>query len=237
MTISVFHSISRENKVLLRGHIRTIKRDHTWEITNKTIYGLCKKYPDHEKTEEIVAKVIIIGRVYAAALERGKATRHGKGDNFYRIAVPAIMRKFFSSPVTKNIIAKIRNKNTPEDAIHLHNQLMKRLKPLRKMNKVSFVSKYLHFHFPKSYYIYDSRANVGLPIVEKLFDRRIEINKTLKKTTKYGQFYTKSEFARNLIQKSLNIKLSHREFDSLLLFISSKVKKTRCENNNKQKRS
>ena len=45
---------------------------HPWDLANKTLYDLCSKHPNHKNNEEIIAKVWIIGRTYAAAIERRK---------------------------------------------------------------------------------------------------------------------------------------------------------------------
>lgn len=211
------------SKSKIESYILKIKSDNIWDITNQTLYDLCEKYPSHTNPGEIVAKVIIIGRVYAAALERGKATEHAKGDEFYRTAVPDAMTQAFNLPEANNLATKLKSNPDFKDAIRLHEIINSHLKPLRGINKVSFTSKYLHFHFPNAYYIFDSRANIGLPILEKMFEEKFIRDQYFKNTTPYGKFYCRAEFIRNHLKKLMGEHLTHREFDSLLLHISSIV--------------
>jgi len=45
--------------------------DTIWDTANGILYGLCRKYPGHTDDAIIVAKLWLIGRSYAAAIERG----------------------------------------------------------------------------------------------------------------------------------------------------------------------
>jgi len=55
-----------------------------WEIANKILYKICRDYPRHDSIEVAIAKIWIIGRTYAAAIERG--AEHA-GDQFYETKV------------------------------------------------------------------------------------------------------------------------------------------------------
>ncbi len=46
-----------------------------WDLGNQVLYDLCSKHPFHKTPQEIIAKVWLIGRSYAAALERRKNKR------------------------------------------------------------------------------------------------------------------------------------------------------------------
>ena len=48
-------------------------RGAIWNLGNEMLYQLCRDYPDHKAPEVITAKVWLIGRSYAAAIERGDA--------------------------------------------------------------------------------------------------------------------------------------------------------------------
>ena len=57
-----------------------------WQLANGILYDLCKKHPLHKKRDEVIAKVWLIGRSYAASLERGRET-NDSSDNFYEGAL------------------------------------------------------------------------------------------------------------------------------------------------------
>src|SRR5471032_1868606 len=48
-----------------------------WRISNQVLYDLCRTHPRHEDAAAIIAKVLLIRRVYSAALERGRGTAVG----------------------------------------------------------------------------------------------------------------------------------------------------------------
>jgi hypothetical protein len=65
---------------------------------NNCLYSLCEKYPRHKNVDEVVAKLWLIGRSYAAALERRKNKRK-KDPEFYEfIAAPVIIGSNWKFP-------------------------------------------------------------------------------------------------------------------------------------------
>jgi len=55
------------------------------------LYDLCKQHPLHTDADEIVGKVWLIGRSYAAAIERCKNADSFDGDFYYDVAAHAII--------------------------------------------------------------------------------------------------------------------------------------------------
>ena len=53
-----------------------------WEYGNSVLYRMCKEQPEHKDIDVIVGKIWLIGRSYAAAIERRK-NAVGGGDDFY----------------------------------------------------------------------------------------------------------------------------------------------------------
>ena len=43
-----------------------------WEYGNSVLYRMCKEQPEHKDIDVIVGKIWLIGRSYAAAIERRK---------------------------------------------------------------------------------------------------------------------------------------------------------------------
>src|SRR5689334_8128015 len=65
-----------------------------WGFGNEILYRLCRDYPEHKKPDVVAAKVWLIGRSYAAAVERRKnnADNPVANDAFYKdVVVPAII--------------------------------------------------------------------------------------------------------------------------------------------------
>ncbi len=63
-----------------------------WDLGNQVLYDLCRAYPAHKRDEEIIAKIWLIGRSYAAAIERRKDVDHSS-DNFYETIVVETIKK------------------------------------------------------------------------------------------------------------------------------------------------
>lgn len=68
--------------MLTKKLIKDAKSQSYWDLGNKVLYDLCRKYPRHEGYPEIIAKIWIIGRSYAAAIERRKSDAVKMDENF-----------------------------------------------------------------------------------------------------------------------------------------------------------
>jgi hypothetical protein len=128
---------------------------------NTVLYGMCRKQPKHTDLNIIASKVWLIGRSYAAAIERGAGKQIKTGEDFYMKKVaPAI----FDSPIDE-WIARVRHikRLTSEnmvDSLRCHKKVMDLFTTIAGgRTKRSLASKYLHFHAPYAFFIYDSRAN------------------------------------------------------------------------------
>ena len=62
-------------------------KNQKWDFGNNILYRMCKEYPNHNKEDVIIGKIWIIGRSYAAAIERRKNVDEYYGDDFYFDAV------------------------------------------------------------------------------------------------------------------------------------------------------
>lgn len=132
-----------------------------WDIGNNALYNLCRKYPDHTDDKAIIAKVWMIGRTYSAAIERrkpGKAPIQA-GDDFYIDHVAPGIR---NSPMD-NWLSRLRslgsvNQNSLPQILDTHASVTELFRSLTGLKKRSLASKYLHFHLPKVFFIYDTRA-------------------------------------------------------------------------------
>jgi hypothetical protein len=200
-----------------------------WDFSNKLLYDLCEKYPKHDNIEIILTKILFIGRIYAASIERRKNKTDIINDDFYiKEVVPKIKDSKLDS-----ILQNIDENSNVINILKLHKYLSDLFKELTNLNKRSLSSKYLHFHKPNIFFMYDSRVSDALK--EFKFDNK-EINNKLKDIKsenidlEYSKFYFKMNELKDKIEKSNNISLTIRNFDTLLINIGNiKLKnKSRC---------
>ena len=159
--------------------LENIINNNTWDFSNKILYNLCSKHPKHTKKHEVLTKILFIGRIYAAAIERRKdKNKNESGDDFY-------IKKVVPKMIYPNLDEKIQqlNKYNRIDAsnyiiiLETHKYLSDLFNKLTKLDKRSLSSKYLHFHKPKLFFIYDSRVAAAL---SKCLPR-YQISKTIKR--------------------------------------------------------
>ena len=66
-----------------------------WAVSDGLLYELCRQYPDHQDAKGVTAKMLLIGRAYAATAERGRSggsTAESSGDEFYVRDLPRALR-------------------------------------------------------------------------------------------------------------------------------------------------
>lgn len=127
---------------------------------NDVLYRMCKKAPKHTDIDQIVGKIWIIGRSYSASIERKAGSKMQDGVNFYSEHVAPLIKK---SKIDKWIesVSSIRRLNDENIKLSLlaHKNLTDLFNDITGINKRSLASKYLHFHCPRAFFIYDSIAN------------------------------------------------------------------------------
>jgi len=169
------------------------------------------------RTPRWLPKVWLIGRAYSAALERGKnAGPHGdlSNDEFYA-KVPAAMRDPAFGRALRPL-AKLTDVDRISSGVVLtaHARLVEVFQELTGKDKRSLASKYLHFHYPHLFFIYDSRAAdavrmCGLPTVS--IDARRGFDRT------YAQFVCAALGVREFVSERFEVLLSPRQLDRLLI--------------------
>lgn len=141
--------------------IKDLKND-PWILGNSVLYKLCKDHPDHKIDEEIAAKIWLIGRAYAASIERRKK-KYNINDDFYsEVVIPQIKQSGVDE-----WIQNCRSKKSKESCLLAHKKTTGLFKRISGLEKRSLASKYLHFHLPDMFFIYDSRASSGINILFK----------------------------------------------------------------------
>jgi hypothetical protein len=190
-----------------------------WTFGNNVLYNLCREYPRHDSKSIVVAKIWLIGRSYSASIERRKPTSiHGLVDNdgFYENVVASALME---SSLDQQIQSIRRYTSPSRDSIplilDLHMYLMGIFKAITNLDKRSLASKYLHFHLPHLFYLYDSRACTGL---RKRLPRYRSKNEFSGKYDKnYKDFTLKLLSLQEEIESSFGKHLFPRQLDRLLV--------------------
>jgi hypothetical protein len=116
---------------------------------NYILYRMCEEQPDHTDADVVEGKIWLIGRAYAAAIERG-------ADN----AGPKLYGQIAAKIVKSNLdgwlasIGEIKHVDTSSvgRVLAVHRKFVDLLKKLaggKRTTRRSFASKYLHFHHPR----------------------------------------------------------------------------------------
>jgi len=144
----------------------------SWEWGNEVLYRMCREEPGHTDRNKVAAKLWLIGRAYAAQIER-RAGATGDSEVLYaRVAT-----KIVESDIDK-WLEDVSHINRPDisnlrQILSAHYNLTSLLQSVTKFYRRSLASKYLHFHQPLAFFIFDSRASTK--IREKIGHRHIPL--------------------------------------------------------------
>lgn len=202
----------------------TARQKSVWDFGNTILYKLCKENFKHDLDEHILTKVLFIGRIYAAAVERRKNKSNDINDNFYTDTVtPTFKKSKLDDKLSDLKNLKTEKIENIKSVLQTHYYLTSILQKITALDKRSFSSKYLHFHLPDLFYIYDSRA------VSALRQFTSQVPKDLKHILdlddidkEYAKFYCKCFDLRRQIKSQFNFDLTHRQLDNLLIEVANK---------------
>jgi hypothetical protein len=197
---------------ITKKEIDAARENSDWDLANGLLYDLCRSHPCHKKNDEIIAKAWLIGRAYSAAIERRQ--KADKRKDFYgEKVVPEVKQ----SAIDK-WLSSVSKDPSLGNAILVHKQVMDLFASISGDNKRVLASKYLHFHFPEVFFLYDSRANKG---INKIVPRLSRLHKIPVGTydKAYKSFVEKCAWLRNEIISKHNVTMMPREIDRLLLAI------------------
>lgn len=180
--------------------------DNSYRDANNVLYDMVRKNPFHNNEDWIVAKFWVIGRTYAAAVERCKHTN--SGDFYYNSIVPLFRKNNLDQKIT-NITSRYKeiSLDALKEVLALHKELVDLIKQATKKENISFVSKYLHFHMPELVFIYDSRAHSA---IDKFVDSNIRKSdfSGINCNNEYAKFAFKAFEIYNKL-KSMNYSSQH----------------------------
>ncbi|MHB1423073.1 MAG: hypothetical protein ACYC3I_07740 [Gemmataceae bacterium] len=135
-----------------------------WAVLEETLYGLCRRFPDHADRAGSNAKLWLIGRGLATGVERQIKSTGGQGSAMQTLCEHVYQNR----SQVDDIIGRLREAEEPlneknlETVVREHGKFCHLLSPiLNKKSPRSFAAKYLHCHCP-ALPIYDSVASYKL---------------------------------------------------------------------------
>ncbi len=203
-------------------HSRALKRlvdsvQQPWflDFGNEVLYQLCRKHPGHSDASIAAAKVWLIGRSYAAAIERRRITEPDPG-NFYRDRVaPEMVRSKIDERLSAlKVVRNVTNHSFPA-IVETHKYVTDLFGRISGQDKRSLASKYLHFHAPGLFFIYDSQAVKGIRKLSKITGRASKNG--CGGDNEYRKFAEKCLALRDHIHDRHGVMLTPRQIDRLLL--------------------
>lgn len=207
-----------------KKQLDTARQKNVWDFGNAILYKLCKDNFQHKTDDHILTKVLFIGRIYAAAVERRKNKSTDINDNFYTETVAPTFRKSKLDDKLLNLkTIKTEKVENIKSVLQTHYYLTSMLQKITALDKRSFSSKYLHFHLPDLFYIYDSRAVTALrkftSQVPKDLKHILELDNI---DNEYAKFYCKCFDLKRQIKTRFKIDLTNRQLDNLLIEVANK---------------
>jgi len=204
--------------------ISNAKQLNVWDFGNTILYDLCKKNFNHGDDDKIVAKVLFIGRIYAAAVERRRNKKDGINDDFYiDTIVPTFRESNLDNLLNELSIFEQLSVDCISPVLNAHSYLTNLLKRITDLEKRSFCSKYLHFHLPDLFFIYDSRAVIGLrqftSRVPKDLKEFIDIENV---DAEYAKFFVKCFDLKRNIEDHYQTHITNRQLDNVLIDVANK---------------
>jgi hypothetical protein len=208
--------------VLRREQIIDSVKGNDWDLGNKILYDMCSQYPDHTHESEIIAKIWLIGRSYAAAIERRKNTGYGEfgGDDFYIEKVaPEIKNSGIDAWLASLGGIDGVSESTLDKILTVHLNVTELFSKISGLKKRSLASKYLHFHFPNLFFIYDSRAVNAVSHLSNVTGRVGRSNYNA--DNEYRKFCEKCLLIRKYVKENFDVILTPRNLDNLLLEVET----------------
>lgn len=204
------------------------------QFGNSVLYDMCEKEPRHVDENVIKDKIWIIGRTYAASIER-----QGGGNAVHRRAARELMTV---GAELDSRIAKLQGVDFGLDSIvevlSTHDLVIRRLQEASRKRLphtglavgdgaifTSFAAKYLHFHGKRAFPIYDQHAERAVKRMVKEQPKSV--------SSSYDQTYEK--FCRGVtavmgeLEDRFPPKLNLRELDILLVKLGRDMKRGRGE--------
>lgn len=189
-----------------------------WAVGDAVLYRLCREYPHHADVQEVVAKLWLVGRAYSAAIERRPVTQ-----GVVKESMKAYYRRAAEALIASEIDAAIAAlpSNPPESledvgrTLPIHMHVMGCIKSVSNADQRSFASKYLHFHRPDWFVMFDSVAVRGLcRLLGRAPSRQL---RSPLSDAEYTRFVARAWQLRHYLESLSDSSLTLRALDRLLL--------------------
>lgn len=190
-----------------------------WVYGNKILYDMCRDNPTHDDADIIVGKIWLIGRSYAAAIERTKGAGEAN-DFYYDIVAPKILsagKELEKRIAELNAITHLSDQNL-DRVLNTHKFLADIFNDITNKEKRSLASKYLYFYCPTMFYIYDSRANAAIREAVKVNKDRLYKHYPCGCDTEYANFCVRALELQEYIEEKYSRNVSPRDIDNFLLY-------------------
>jgi hypothetical protein len=189
-----------------------------WDFTNRLLYDVCRHHPAHMDDDVIVAKVMLIGRAYAAAIERGSRHPGLTSERFYiKTVAPKIKRSDIDTWIAEARQARAGDAETLRIVIEVHAKTTKLFQKISTLQKRSLASKYLHFHLPEHFYIFDSRAQEAIRAFSRILPRASKWSGS-SVDPDYRKFSEKCFHLTNYCAERFGLRPLPRQLDNLLIY-------------------
>lgn len=202
--------------------IQAATANEHWDFANQQLYELCARHPLHDVSAVNIAKIWLIGRSYAAAIER-KRRNAALGDRFYETKVgPTIALAPIDTWLRE--IAKFEriSLESQRPILEVHKKVMRLFSRISGRGNRSLASKYLHFHLPKHFFIYDSRAVSGMRMLAGTVGATHQ-TPYRQSDALYSSFVRRCVLLQDRIHRISGVALSPRQLDNLLLEVSCMI--------------
>ena len=120
-----------------------------WHFANSVLYELCANNPLHNNADIIVGKIWLIGRSYAAAIERQKNKASSNDDDFYyQVVAPKMLSigDTLDERITELNDTPVLAEAKLDHVLNTPKLLQDAFFEITDLEKRSLASKYLHFH-------------------------------------------------------------------------------------------
>ena len=177
------------------------RRKYDGGYGNGILYRMCEEQPDHKNKEIISGKLWIIGRVYSASIERTKNKRVKKQGNFIRDhAAPIIKKSGIDEWIKDGSDFSKLDEGNLEKSLECHKKVTDLFWDISELEKRSLASKYLHFHAPHAFFIYDSIASKRIKEKVQKLSKKDSANLKTLLAKFHGQKKHDSEYAKFCIR-------------------------------------
>jgi hypothetical protein len=196
------------------------------DFGNGVLYSLCENHPKHGCADVIIAKVWLIGRAYAAAIERRK-NAEDTSDDFYEVTVATKMKESKIDQWLASLPVQLADSwRELGQVVAVHKQLTGLFLKMTGLEKRSLASKYLHFHRPDLFFIYDTRAKGA--VAKAKVAQSIKCIATIEcenADAEYLTFVRHCQWLTCDIEQRFGEHLAPRQIDKILLRIADRTRK------------